>query len=75
MEFTDRYGGNWPDPATVCKGQCEGTGRVPISRDEQEPYWRARYDEAHQDCPPECSNGWHFVVCPDCNGTGKRATA
>jgi hypothetical protein len=31
FEATDRYGGpqNWPDPATMCKGQCEGTGWVP----------------------------------------------
>jgi hypothetical protein len=30
-EYTDRYGGpaNWPDPDTVCKGQCEGMGVYP----------------------------------------------
>ena len=27
--FTDRYGGNYPDPKTVCKGQCEGMGWYP----------------------------------------------
>lgn len=26
---TDRYGGNWPDPETVCKGDCEGMGTYP----------------------------------------------
>ena len=33
IEVTDRYkamGIPYPDPATVCKGQCEGTGLVPI---------------------------------------------
>ena len=35
MEFTDRYGGpaNWPDPETVCKGQCEGLGVYPTQVD------------------------------------------
>jgi len=27
--FTDRYGGNYPDPKTVCEGQCEGMGVYP----------------------------------------------
>lgn len=26
---SDRYGGNWPDPGTVCKGDCEGMGTYP----------------------------------------------
>lgn len=30
FEWSDRYGGMWPDPETVCKGPCEGMGWVPI---------------------------------------------
>ena len=34
IEFTDRYGGpdNWPDPETVCPGQCEGMGVHPTQQ-------------------------------------------
>lgn len=28
--WTDRYGGNWPDPALVCPGPCEGLGVYPL---------------------------------------------
>jgi hypothetical protein len=30
--FTDRYGGKPPDPATVCRGLCEGMGVYPKNR-------------------------------------------
>jgi hypothetical protein len=69
--FTDRYGdGPRPDPETMCKGQCEGTGFVPISEDETEPKWKALSDEAHAKPHPEPCDGTHFVRCPDCGGTG-----
>lgn len=87
IEVTDRYqalGIPYPDPQTMCKGQCEGTGWFPEC-DESSPLWQ----EAHR---AGCStfwarlkrmvklrewrmrrcDGWHFVKCPDCNGTGKR---
>ena len=70
-EFTDRYkalGIPYPDPATVCVGQCEGTGFYP-ENDPDDNLWIAAHSEkphAH-DC-----DGWHFVKCPDCGGTGKR---
>lgn len=31
--YSDRYGGNYPDVKTMCKGQCEGTGWIPPKRD------------------------------------------
>ncbi len=72
-EFTDRYkalGIPYPDPATVCHGLCEGTGVVPIHRDDTDPVFKKLWLEAeakqHED------DGWHFVTCPACNGTGKR---
>lgn len=94
IEFTDRYkalGIPYPDPATMCQGQCEGTGYVPVfsdiaprrrdsvypnhdvMRDPDERLRRA-WTVAHERCPwlLEPCDGWHFVVCPDCNGTRLR---
>ena len=79
---TDRYqalGIPYPDVETVCQGQCEGTGYVPIfgnnkgilkiPADMEEP-WRSLWLTAEVKKPSK--DGWHFVVCPDCMGTGKR---
>lgn len=76
MEFTDRYqalGMPYPDPATMCKGPCEGTGVVPVTADDLSgPRFAALWHEAHAKPHAETCDGWHFVVCPDCAGTGKR---
>ncbi len=72
LEITDRYaalGIAHLDVRTMCKGQCEGTGHVPIHRDEADPQWKKLWDKAEEESPSE--DGWHFVVCPDCKGTGK----
>jgi hypothetical protein len=72
-EFTDRYqalGIPYPEPATMCKGQCEGTGFVPVAKDDTEEPFRTLWLEAEAKEPSD--DGWHFVKCPDCNGTGKR---
>ena len=94
IEFTDRYsalGMALPDPKTMCKGPCEGTGYVPIKGFawEQEKKGMgglvsmggpssadARYQEKWQEAEDKepTDDGWHFVKCLDCNGTGKRAT-
>ena len=75
-EFTDRYQAlniDYPDPETVCLGHCEGTGWVPIKNDDplrdQEP-WKTLWDEAEIKEPTD--DGWQFVKCPECKGTGKR---
>lgn len=77
----DRYGGVYPDPETVCQGQCEGMGHVPhykgdgVVRSDPDPRYDALWDELHRECVEtgcEC-DGWHFVKCPDCDGTGKLA--
>lgn len=73
FKFTDRYtalGIPFPDPDTVCKGECEGTGRVPVSEHEQEEPWRTLWLDA--ECIAPADDGWHFVRCPACGGTGKR---
>jgi len=73
FEFTDRYktlGIPYPDPKTMCKGQCEGTGWVPISYDDMEEPFRTLWLEAEKKIPAD--DGYHFVKCPDCNGMGKK---
>ncbi len=73
IEFTDRYqasGIPYPDLETICQGQCEGTGMVPIHKDKTEEPWHSLWVEAEQKSPSD--DDWHFVVCPDCNGSRKR---
>lgn len=85
--LSDRYGGpaNWPDPATVCKGPCEGMGCYPLYNPEHsdprsihiadapklEGALRTLWMTAHGDRHHVC-DGWHFVTCLGCNGTGRR---
>jgi len=71
-EFTDRYkdlGIPYPDPETMCGGQCEGTGVVPVEKNDPDERFRKLWEEAEAKEPTD--DGWHFVKCPDCNGTGK----
>lgn len=103
IEYTTRYDAlGIPEPKveTVCLGQCEGTGWVPIHKDDPELEWQMRWRQAHNkshtfkqrcktawlfikqgkmlvalDCMMDTKkrcDGWHFVDCPDCGGTGKR---
>ena len=72
LQFSDRYdvlGITPPKPGECCPGKCEGTGYVPIKEDESRPRFRKLWEieEALQ----HASDGWHFVICPDCDGTGK----
>jgi hypothetical protein len=74
FEFTDRYQAldiPYPNPSTICKGQCEGTGWVPVSKDDPDEVFHPLWLEAEKLDPSD--DGWHFVKCPDCNGTGKRS--
>ena len=105
IEITDRYqalGISYPDPETVCQGQCEGTGCVPVyvsrgdrrkgathSRPDDETdealralWYAAEKKDRSKDEKDRSKDkkdrskdkdGWHFVVCPDCGGTGKLA--
>ena len=72
IEWKDRYGGiPCPDLKTACRGQCEGLGVVPIKYDDAREPWHSMWLVAED---VELSmDGWHFVTCPDCNGTGMRA--
>lgn len=63
IEFTDRYkalGIPYPDPETVCKGRCEGTGVYPKPR------------SVLPDGSILIGTEWDFVTCEDCKGTGKK---
>lgn len=90
IHFMDRYsalGIDPPSPETVCKGHCEGTGVIPIymkegdprtspklarGPDEDDPELIRRWREAEKEEPSD--DGYHFVTCPDCEGTGKKAS-
>ena len=71
IEFVSRYGsGQGPDPETMCGGPCEGTGYVPIKGDEEgDPVFKKLWIEAEAE-EGHSEDGWQFVVCPDCGGTG-----
>lgn len=76
MEATNRYdalGMAAPNPETMCTDQCEGTGWVPIAADDMEEPWRALWLKAEAKSPRD--DGYHFVKCPACNGTGKKKVA
>lgn len=59
-----------PDPQTMCEGECEGIGVVPVRFDDLTEPWHTLWLEAEAKEPTD--DGWHFVKCPDCKGTGKK---
>ncbi|HYG67180.1 MAG TPA: hypothetical protein VD838_05950 [Anaeromyxobacteraceae bacterium] len=89
LEYVDRYsatGRPRPRLATVCKGQCEGMGVVPTSYDaaiEAGGDVLDAWKKAHADAclalekagvEGRC-DGWHFLPCLTCRGTGLRDRA
>lgn len=71
LEFTDRYdalGIKRPNHLTMCRGDCEGVGVYPIRVDEL----RARGRDIPDLAPGEDEDGWRFVTCEVCQGTGKQ---
>ena len=73
FEITSRYGTTlepFPNLKNICKGQCEGTGFVPIHEQDHSRPWRGLWLAAEK--KKHSTDGWHFVKCPDCKGTGKR---
>ena len=85
MEFTDRYkalGIPYPNPETMCKGRCEGTGYYPAKgtpkrwrlkllcsmfRHLEWWYWKACLRDLFHE-----HDGWQFVKCETCGGSGLR---
>jgi hypothetical protein len=70
MDSSDRYGGNWPDPVTVCDGDCEGMGTVPVKRNDEVPYYREEWLVSELLNPS--TDGTHFLPCFQCRGSGRR---
>jgi len=71
IEIVDRYSAlGIPRPGDdCCKGQCEGTGFVPIHRDhenDEEGPWHDLWLECEKESPTD--DGYHFVTCPRCKG-------
>lgn len=64
-----------PAPETMCPDQCEGTGFVPVGSDETEEPWRSLWAEAEAKGKAPSDDGYYFVRCPTCQGTGKRVSA
>lgn len=87
----DRYsaaGIDCPDTETVCGGECEGMGIIPIfmktaainpdyysdfvmlEDSEKDPTLIKLWKEAEKEL--SSPDGYHFVTCPICGGSGKR---
>ena len=84
IEFTDRYGGRPPSWLRGCHDQCEAMGWTPVfvtarepgpdeayPEDETDPRLLALWDEAHAKPHEEPCDGWHFVRCTGCDGSGR----
>jgi hypothetical protein len=87
VTFTDRYevlGIKRPNLLTMCRGHCEATGVVPVYMPEGDtrlsPLAVLEENERHPDlilawrtaeAERPSYDGWHFVRCPDCKGTGR----
>lgn len=78
--FTDRYGGNPPSWLRGCHGECEAMGFYPEPCDAYTPTGDGCHVKPHnppRPCPKPNEHaqadfdGWHFLRCPDCQGTGR----
>ena len=82
IEVADRYralGMPYPNPETMCRGQCGGIGCYPQNihdpdiTTEGRMAWEFEGTQATPECRAEAErDGYHFIVCPTCRGTGKR---
>lgn len=72
VEFTDRYDGKPPSWLRGCHEDCEATGVVPILGPPRVPP-ADRWMAAHVAAGDHDCDGWHFVTCLACAGTGRVA--
>lgn len=73
FKVADRYsalGIETPDPSTCCDGECEGTGVVPIQKGDRRIEYRKAWEAAEK--KEKSDDGYHFVKCRVCHGTGKK---
>ena len=72
----DRYeatGTPYPDPTTMCEGQCEGMGCYPVKMtDELTSYEAQEVARVIREGKMDLSDGYAFIKCEPCQGTGKR---
>ena len=71
IEFTDRYDAleiPYPNPDTMCTEDCEGTGWVPLHKNDDDPKYAGMWNAAEKIKPSD--DDWHFVKCPCCGGSG-----
>jgi len=68
IEYSDRYGGVYPDIDTCCNGLCEGMGVIPVHKNDSDEAFRKLWKEAEAENPSD--DGVHFISCPKCRGTG-----
>jgi hypothetical protein len=68
IEFTDRYGGNCPAWIRGCHGPCEAMGFYPTQDRSKWPAGTRPVGTPEEDGTPD--DGWRFVECPDCGGSG-----
>ena len=76
FEYVDRYGDSSaprPDPDTVCNGQCEGMGVYPVKNaiSGVADHDQREIDRIIAESGPS-PDGWYFVRCSTCGGSGKR---
>lgn len=87
VEFTDRYGGRAPSWLRGCHDDCEAMGWVPIAIYDYLPTaeaWEARlsdpqftvqereaWESIHLQAGEHKCDGWHFIKCPSCHGSGR----
>lgn len=71
LDVCSRYGRGivGPDPETMCDGQCEGMGSVPVAEDDEDPIFALLWEKAEKE-KGSSEDGYHFVECPTCHGSG-----
>ncbi len=75
FEVSDRYtatGRPHPNRWTICKGDCEGMGFYPTDDPTEWPPGTRPAGTPEPDGTPD--DGWRFIKCPKCNGTGRRVS-
>ena len=84
IEFTDRYGGRAPSWLRGCHDDCEAMGWVPVfvavrgaepdevvMGGETNPRLLALWEATHAQEHDGPCDGWHFVKCAGCDGSGR----
>lgn len=77
----DRYtatGRPYPKRETMCRGKCEGMGVYPYRKNPRPGLTRSDAEDALWDALEKkrpTDDGYHFIRCAECKGTGLRESA